>query len=122
MFGILMNKLSNNRIEIFSWAQMPEKFIGICLLPNGSKYWLTNGLFHREDGPAAILANGIKIWYLNNKCIWSSNWDKLDFTNKIILSKERHSMYPTVQVWKYIDENGIKEQIVILGMEEYISQ
>ena len=34
---------------------------------NGNKFWLLNGKFHREDGPAIEFANGQKDWYLNGK-------------------------------------------------------
>ena len=57
---------------------------------------------------------------LNNCLICSDNWNKVDLRSKIILSKDTHPEYPTVQVWKYIGQNGIREQIVIPGMEEYI--
>jgi peptidoglycan hydrolase-like protein with peptidoglycan-binding domain len=40
--------------------------------------------------------------------------------NKIILSKEPHSEYPNIQVWKYLDKDKIRERIIIPGMEEYI--
>ena len=31
----------------------------------GTKMWLLNGQFHREDGPAIEYANGTKYWYIN---------------------------------------------------------
>ncbi len=51
-----------------------------------------------------------------------ASWGIIDLRNKIILSKEPHPKYPTCQVLKYIDEYGIKEKIIIPGMEEYIQQ
>ncbi len=50
---------------------------------------------------------------------WDSNSDKSYFKNKKLVSMEIHSKYPTVQVWKYIDEYGIQERIIIPGMEEW---
>ena len=36
-------------------------------IENDSKYWeLSNGKFHREDGPAIEYFDGDKFWYLNN--------------------------------------------------------
>lgn len=32
---------------------------------DGHKYWLVNGLLHRDDGPAIEYADGDKAWYLN---------------------------------------------------------
>jgi hypothetical protein len=29
--------------------------------------WYLNGNLHREDGPAAIFANGTQVWFLNNQ-------------------------------------------------------
>ena len=33
----------------------------------GTKFWLLNGEYHREDGPAIENANGTRCWYLNGK-------------------------------------------------------
>jgi|SRR5579859_2875925 len=30
----------------------------------GDKFWLLNGQYHREDGPAVEYVNGYKAWYL----------------------------------------------------------
>jgi hypothetical protein len=35
--------------------------------PNGNKYWVLNGNYHRVDGPAIIHNNGSKFWYINGK-------------------------------------------------------
>ena len=51
--------------------------------------------------------------------IWHSKIEKFDLRNKIILSKEQHPEYPTCQVWNYVNEHGIKEQIIIPEMEEW---
>ena len=34
---------------------------------DGSVYYLCGDDFHREDGPAVILADGRKCWYLHGK-------------------------------------------------------
>ena len=34
---------------------------------DGSKLWILNGDYHREDGPAVERAKGSKFWYLNGK-------------------------------------------------------
>ena len=33
----------------------------------GTRWWRLNGLFHREDGPAAEYTDGTKRWYINGK-------------------------------------------------------
>ena len=35
--------------------------------PDGTKAWLLNGEYHREDGPAVEYLDGTKWWYLNGK-------------------------------------------------------
>ncbi len=76
---------------------------------------------HREDGPARFFYDGDEEWWLDGEWIWGFyEREKLDLTNKIIISKESHPKYSTAQVWKWLDENGVKEQIVIPGMEEFI--
>ena len=38
---------------------------------DGSKYWFLYGERHREDGPSVELIDGSKFWYLNNvKVTW----------------------------------------------------
>jgi len=34
---------------------------------DGAKYWLLNGRYHREDGPAVEGSNGRKYWFLNGE-------------------------------------------------------
>lgn len=33
----------------------------------GNKYWILNGLRHREDGPAVEFADGTRMWYQNGE-------------------------------------------------------
>ena len=67
--------------------------------------------------------DGIKEWYLDEYQIFDTlDENRLNFRNKIILSKKQHLEYSEIQVWKYIDGNGIQEQIVIPGMEEFIKE
>jgi len=35
------------------------------VVENGSKHWLLNGQWHREDGTAIEMANCTKCWFLN---------------------------------------------------------
>ncbi len=37
------------------------------VMPDGEKQWLLDGKVHREDGPAAIRADGTQIWALYGK-------------------------------------------------------
>ena len=34
---------------------------------NGTKAWFINNRFHRENGPTVIYTNGDKSWYINGK-------------------------------------------------------
>ena len=88
------------------------------------KDWYKNGNLHKEDGPAYVGTayvgiSSYKVWRLDGKFIWSSNY-KHDLRNEILLSKDQHPKYPTVQVWKILDKDKIYEQIMIPGMEEFI--
>ena len=100
-----------NIIKLEDWKDIPREYTGIVEGSHGI-YWYKNGLNHREDGPAYVEFNGYKSWWLDGKVIWISN-GKLDLTNKIILSKSQHPLYPTVQVWKILNKNEVYEQIII---------
>jgi len=108
-----------NTIKANTGYEIPSNYTGIVEFLSGSKWWYKNGKRHREDGPSFIYYNGEKEWWLDGKYIWNSSWDKLDLRNRIILSKEPHPLYVACQLFKYIDEYGIQEQIVIPGMEEW---
>mgnify|MGYP001114144883 CR=1 FL=1 len=107
-------------IKVKHWEDVPKHYTGIIEWENGDELWLKNGKWHREDGPAVIWKNGKKSWWLNGYRIWYSNQNKLDLNEYIVLLKEPHLGYSTCQVLKYIDQNGIQEQIIIPGMEEWI--
>jgi len=100
--------------------EIPENYTGIVEFEDGEKEWLKTGNLHREDGPARIRRTGTNTWYLNSLWIWDSILGTFEFTDCIILSKETHPEYPTVQVWKYLNAETIKEQIIIPGMEEWV--
>jgi len=110
-----------NIVKIKYWSEIPENYTGIVEESQyGNKYWVKeNRKLHREDGPAEIWLNNYKEWWLNGKYIWHSGRSKIFLKNKIILSKDLHPEYPTVQVLKYIDEYGIQERIIIPGMEKW---
>ena len=109
-------------IKAKSWDDVPNNFTGIVEWDNGLvKDWYKNGDLHKEEGPARIYKDDYKVWWLDGKIIWSS-YDKLDLTNKIILSKTQHLNYPIVQIWKVLDSEGIYELTVIPGMEEVIKE
>lgn len=73
---------------------------------DGSKGWLLNGKFHREDGPAVEWADGTKQWFLNGKqhridgpAIECSDGIKHWFLNGIQL--------PSEEVAQWIEENMV---------------
>ena len=102
-------------IKVNHTSDIPQDHTGVADWNHGNKEWYKNGEYHREDGPARIF-NGYKSWWLDGKIIWNSGC-KLNLTNQIILSKQQHSEYPTVQIWKILGPNGLYEQIIIPGME-----
>ena len=108
-------------IKAKDWSEIPDDYTGIVEFENGASGWFKNGFRHREDGPAYIGSSGYRGWYLDGHCIFYTNCYFSHYIKKcIFLSKEQHPLYSTVQVWKYIDRNGIKEQIIIPGMEGFI--
>ncbi len=107
-----------NTIKAEDWDGIVESYTGIIEWEDGERHWFKNGKRHREDGPAIIGYNGYKEYRLDGIFICSS-FSNFDLTNCVMVSKEPHPEYSTVQVWKYLDKNGIQEQIVIPGMEVF---
>ena len=108
-------------IKVNSLSKVPKKFTGKIELANENFFWFKDGKRHREDGPSFIVKDGYKAWRLNGQYIWNST-RILNLRNQIILSKTQHPEYPTVQIWKILDEDKVWEQIVIPGMEEFITE
>ena len=106
-------------MKIKEWNELPQGYIGNIEWEDGTRIWFKNGNYHRENGPAFIRNDGYKEWFLDGKYIWNLN-KKLGLINKIILSKTKHPKYPTIQIWKILDENKVYEQLIIPGMEELI--
>ncbi len=107
-------------IKVKHWTDVPNNYTGIVEWDNGARIWCKNSRVHREDGPAVVWINGDREWWLNDDIIWKSQFGQLCLKHKIIVSKEKHPEYSTVQVWKYIDGNGIQERIIVPGMEDFI--
>lgn len=66
---------------IKSWDALPENYSGYAELSgSGSKFYLLNGEFHNENGPAIEYSAGSKFWYDKGKkhrldgpaVVWSS--------------------------------------------------
>jgi hypothetical protein len=57
----------NTLKKVKYWRDVPENYTGIVEYPNGSREYLSNRLFHRDDGPAVEQKSGTKYWYLNGK-------------------------------------------------------
>ncbi len=112
-----------NTVKLKIWESIAYNYTGIAERENGNKWWYKNGKYYREDGPAIIWANGDKEWWLDGKWVWdSSRRSKIVLRNIIILSKDPHPEYPMAKVWKYVDEYGIQEQIIIPEMEEWFTE
>ncbi len=112
-----------NTIKAKEWKDIPINFTGIVEWKNGNKIWLKDDKLHREDGPAKILVEGYKSWYLDGiRIVGFYEGQTVNLTTKIILSKEPHPLYPTVQVWRWVEKDSIREQIIVSGMEEYITE
>jgi hypothetical protein len=63
----------------------------------GSKHWHINGILHREDGPALILDNGARFWYINGDEYSEAEFDKIMKKTKPISRKTNTT--PTENYW-----------------------
>ena len=117
-----MEKEELQTIKLKFLFDLPQNYSGIVEWEEGAKSWYKHRFLHREDGPAKIYKDGYKSWWLDGNYIWDSE-NKLDFTNKTIISKTTDPKYPLVQVWKIKNnKNGkIRNQIMIPGMEDVLS-
>ena len=98
---------------------VPKDYTGIVEFEDGEKIWFKDGNLHREDDPANVFSNAYERWLLDGKLVWGST-QKLDLTNKIILSKSQHPKYSRVQIWKILDKDEVYDLTVIPGMEKWI--
>jgi hypothetical protein len=62
---------------------MSFKEYKVKVYADGTKYWCLNGKFHREDGPAMELANGVNYWYLDDE-----QCTEAEFKKKMAPAKE----------------------------------
>ena len=52
--------------------------------PDGTQYWVQNGLPHRTDGPAAIFADGTCYWYLQGRELSEEEFEAMTLANKMM--------------------------------------
>ena len=65
--GSCLEKASGLKLEKLLERKLTEGKMIVC--SNGTKYWLKNSQYHRDnDKPALILADGTKYWFKNGKC------------------------------------------------------
>lgn len=62
---------------------VPVNFTGIVSMNNGSKWWYLNGKQHRIDGPAIILHDGSKEYYVHDVKITEQHFNILLNTIKL---------------------------------------
>jgi hypothetical protein len=48
-------------------AVMNKPSPSLSISRNGTKTWILNGEYHREDGPAIERSDGKKVWFLNGE-------------------------------------------------------
>lgn len=80
--------------------KIPEDFTGIVEYDNGTKFWMSNGKYHRIDGPACEYFDGFKSWHFEGKlhrldgpAVEWSNGTKRWFINGIEFSEKEHGYY-----------------------------
>ncbi len=86
---------------------------------DGCKEWYLNDKFHREDGPAAELANGDKFWYLNDKlhreggpAVEYADGTKSWYLNGKYLSEKEHQEQTQSCINKVVEIDGKKYKLV----------
>ena len=83
---------------------------------DGSKDWLLNGKWHREDGPAIEWSDGTKAWYINGK--WhredgpAIEWS--DGQKAWFLDGEEYSL----ERWNDITKFYTDEEIVLIKLRD----
>ncbi len=110
-------------IKIEDWEEVPKDYTGIVEHLNGSKWWILNGKWHREDGPAIIKPDGTKRWYLNGKyhrvdgpAIEYADGSKYWYLNGDSLFRLPHDAQPFVLLEELVDEEG-KKRLKILNQK-----
>ncbi len=63
-----------NIIKVQFFRDIPLDYTGIADFAYGTRYWFSNGGYHRHNGPAAEYTDGDKGWYLNGR-----NYTEKDF-------------------------------------------
>ena len=70
----------NGATEWFNSERLFHREDGPAIIEaNGNKFWYINGEFHREDGPARIFKNGREEWWLNGKLHREDGPAKIDY-------------------------------------------
>jgi hypothetical protein len=90
---------------------------------DGTKFWLLNDKYHREDGPAVEKADGSKVWYLNGRyhrvdgpAIEYQYGAKGWYLNGKCLFWLPPESQPFIFLEEFVDEEG-KEQIKVLTQQ-----
>ena len=76
----------------------------------GDKYWILNGLFHREDGPAIEYVSGSKKWYLNGKrhrvdgpaIEWADGTKEWYYKDKLIDCKDNQEFLRMIKLMVFL--------------------
>jgi hypothetical protein len=102
-------------IQIFkNISYIPEKFTGIAELEyDKSIRYYKYGFYHNESGPAIILRNGAKYWYVNNKLHNESGPSYEDSSVKSWWYNNLRYGYDndfTIESWKEFVENKKREE------------
>ncbi len=90
----------------------PPNFISSIKIKNfsdGSKVWLKDEIYHREDGPAVEYTSGRKSWYLEGKY-----YERINLKNFVILDSYKGKY--GLMWYKLLDKDEIIEYPDIPGL------
>jgi antitoxin component YwqK of YwqJK toxin-antitoxin module len=89
--------------------------------PSGTKEWLLDGEFHREDGPAIEYSSGTKEWYLNGElhredgpAVEEPDGTKYWFLNGKLHREDRPAIeHPNGTKHWYLNGNEIHPEVLV---------
>lgn len=90
--GINVIKLSEYRPSVATDYLRHEKFTGLLICGEKSRFWFKDGLFHNEYGPA-MYDNETPKWWLNG-----SHYSEEDFNNHplVLAHKEKQDLEKSI--------------------------
>lgn len=85
------------------------KYTGVYVSEDGSKFWLKNGICHRENGPAIEYKDGAKYW-----CLENYYYQPINLKNYVVLDQYQGKY--GILWYKLLDKDKVIEYPDIPGL------